>query len=834
MKKYIPKDIEQKWQKEWSNSALYKFDWSSVRDKDKNYYVLVELPYPSGDLHTGHWFSWATPDALARFKRMNGYNVFFRHGFDAFGLPAENAAMKRGVHPQDWTMKNIESMTRQFKTMGSMIDWSEVTITCLPEFYKWNQWIFIKMFEQGLAYRGKTLSNWCETDQTVLANENVENGKCWRCGNEVIQKEVEQWFLKITAYADRLVWTGNEGARPERSERVDWPESVRTGQNNWIGRKEGINIRYKVVSLRSQYGKRSQDKVLDEVVCFTTRPDTNFGATFIVVAPEHDLVKKITDGRIKLNEETKKRLIEYVETAKRKTEEQRKIDARKKTGAFTGLYAINNLNNKEIPIWVSDFVLSSFGTGAVVGVPGHDQRDFEFADTFGIEIVRVVVGKDGDTSPITKKEQVQEEEGTIINSDFLNGLDIHKATKKVMDYLVEKGWGEKVVTYHIHDWSISRQRYWGTPVPMIHCEGCGILPVPEKDLPVELPYDVDFKPTGEPPLASNKEWLNVKCPKCGKDAQRDAETLDTFFDSSWYYYRYVDPHYTQAVFDKEKVKRILPVDIYFGGAEHTLGHTLYARFFTKMFKDWGLVDFEEFAKKRVQHGIVLGTDGNKMSKSKGNVVNPDDVVAEYGADTTRLYLCFMMPYDGTSAWSTETIAGVYRFTNRVWALQEKVTDDAEISNKDRYEMNRTIQKVTQDLEGIKCNTAIASIMEWLNHLSRKDKVSREEYKIMMLLMAPFAPHMTEEIWRNFFGEKESIHVASWPRVDEGALIGNEVKIPVQVNGKMRGLIMASSSELEEKDVVEKALADEKVAQYVSGRLYKVIYVKGKILNFILQ
>ena len=819
MKKYIPQEIEKKWQGQWEKEKLYSFDEKSSKHK---YYTLVELPYPSGDLHTGHWFTFATPDALSRFKRMSGFNVFFPHGYDAFGLPAENAAIKRGIHPKDWTMKNIETMTQQFKNMGSMMNWDYLTITCLPEYFKWNQWIFIEMFKKGLAYRGKVLSNWCETDQTVLANEGVENGKCWRCGNPVVQKEVEQWFLKITAYADELIWD---------KQTVDWPESVRVGQNNWIGKSEGVLLKFQIENGESSI----KDKLIE---VFTTALDTVFGVSFIVLAPEHPVVQSVVGATHESPE--KKQVRKYLDAVKLKTEEQRKIDAKDKTGVFTGLYAINPFNNERVPIWVADYVLMNYGTGAVMGVPGHDSRDYAFAKKFNLEIKKVVQPKNLDKKITNgdfwdyKDIKNNKDKAVLFNSGEFDGLTSEEAKRKMEQYIESKNLGKHTNIYNIHDWSISRQRYWGTPVPMIHCKTCGIVPVPEKDLPIELPYDVDFTPKGKAPLASNEEWMKVKCPQCGEDAQRDPETLDTFFDSSWYFYRYVSPHYAEGPFDREKVKKLLPVDIYFGGAEHTLGHTLYARFFTKFFRDLGLVDFDEFALKRVQHGIVLGPDGYKMSKSKGNVVNPDDVVKEFGADTTRLYLCFMMPYDGTSAWSTETIAGVYRFVNRFWGLQEKVNDTAEVSAKDRYEMNRTVQKVTRDLEEIKGNTAIAAIMEWLNYVSRKENISKEEYRTFILLLAPFAPHITEEIWREFLGETESIHLAQWPTVDEKALVAAEVTIPVQVNGKVRSLITVSADEAEEATVVAKAIADEKVKKFIEGKKYEVKYVKGRILNLVVK
>ena len=818
--RYQPQEFEKKWVEKWKKEGVYKFDKviKFIKSEKKKFYTLVELPYTSGDLHIGHWFTFTHPDVLSRFKRMNGFNVFFPMGYDAFGLPAENAAIKRKTHPKDWTMKNIETMTKQFQQMGTMIDWDWMTITCLPEYYRWNQWIFLKMYEKGLAFRGKTLSNWCPSCQTVIANENIENGKCWRCGETVVQKEVEQWFLKITDYADKLIWKDTPG--------VDWPTSVRTGQNNWIGRKEGINIEYKI--------QNSEFKI----TCFTTRPDTNFGATFLVIAPEHEFVQKILDKKLQITSSKLQEIKKYVEISKAKSEMDRMAEVKKKTGVFTDFYAINDLTGKKMPIWISDFVLIGFGTGAVVGVPGHDLRDFEFAKEFGIEIIRVVVGKNGDKSLITELKQVQEEEGTMINSGFLDGLDIHEATKKIMDYMVEKSYGKKTVSYHIHDWSISRQLYWGTPVPVIHCPDDGIIPVSEKDLPIELPYEVDFTPHGKPPLATNEKWLNVKCPKCGKNAKRDAETLDTFFDSAWYWFRYLDPKFEKGPFNQERARKLTPVDVYFGGSEHNLGHTLYARFFTKFFQSLKMLDYDEFALKRIQHGIVLGPDGNKMSKSKGNVINPDDIVTEYGSDTARLYLCFMMPYEGTGAWSTQTIAGVNRFLTRIWNIYQNL--ELKIQNSELKEdkslvikLKKTIKKVTEDIENIKMNTSIAAMMEFLNDYEKNPQgLSKENVKKFLQILAPFAPFMTEEIWRNVFGEKTSIHLSTWPKV-EGEIVEEEIILPIQVNGKLRDTIKLGNREIGNRQLVEKkALESEKVKKYITGKPKKIIYVPGKIINFI--
>ena len=818
--KYQPQQFEKKWVLQWKKDKTNVFNPNS--DK-KKFYSLVELPYTSGDLHIGHWFTFTHPDVLSRFKRMNGFNVFFPMGYDAFGLPAENAAIKRKIHPRDWTMKNIETMTKQFQQMGTMIDWDWITITCLPEYYRWNQWIFLKLFEKGLAFRGNALSNWCPSCQTVIANENIENGKCWRCGNEVIQKEVEQWFLKITDYADKLIW-------PEKPS-VDWPKSVQVGQNNWIGKKVGININYPV-------------KETNEIVtCFTTAP-VNFGMTFIVLSPEHKIIEKILKGTIKVPEDRLKEIKEYVKIASNKTEMERLKEAREKTGVFTGLYAYNPVAEWDVPIWITDFVLANVGTGAVQGCPGHDYKDFEFAKKFNLPIKRVVAGEDGDNSEIKESRQViiKGMKGKMINSKFLDGLDFSEGLEKTMDYVEEKGWGKRTASYHIRDWSISRQRYWGTPVPIVYCPDDGIVPVPEKDLPVELPYEVDFTPHGKPPLATNEKWLNVKCPKCGKSAKRDAETLDTFFDSAWYWFRYLNPKYKEGPFDQERAKKLTPVDVYFGGGEHTLGHTLYARFFTKFFQSLKMLDYDEFALKRIQHGIVLGPDGNKMSKSKGNVINPDDVVKEYGSDTARLYLCFMMPYEGAGAWSTQTIAGVYRFLSRIWKIYQEQYQRSNIKYQKEDEklvikLKKTVKKVTEEISNIKMNTSIAMMMEFLNDYEKSlatnhQPLTTKHAKQFLQILAPFAPFITEEIWRNVFDEKESIHLSVWPKV-VGEIVEEEIILPVQVNGKLRDTVKIQRLNIKDQKAIEGLIMQsEKVKKYITGKPKKVIYVPGKIINFI--
>lgn len=806
MKKYIPAELEPKWQRKWREGGLYLTNLSDPKNK---YYVLVELPYTSGDLHMGHWFTFTMGDILARFKKRQGFNVLFPNGFDAFGLPAENAAIKQKIHPRDWTYGNIERMRAQFETLGTSIDWTKTMVACDPKYYKWNQWIFLQMLKEGLAYRGKLLSNWCPSCKTVLANENVEAGRCWRCGTEVVQKEVDQWLFKITAYADRLQWRDPPQA--------DWPKPLIDGQNSWIGKSEGINITYKVEGTNKG------------IVCFTTRPDTNFGATFIVLAPEHPLALILAD------DEYKTEVSEYIKQAGKKSELERK-EGKKKTGVFTGRFAINQLNNEKMPIWVADYVLIAYGTGAVVGVPGHDIRDFEFAKKFDLPIKRVVVGKDGDTSAITQVEQVQEKEGKMVNSGFLDGLGIQESIQKSMDYLEEKGWGKKITVYHLHDWSISRQRYWGTPIPIVYCDKCGTVPVPEKDLPVELPYKVDYAPQGKAPLATAEDWVNIECPKCGGAGKREVETMDTFVDSAWYFFRYLDPENDQEIFDKKVVASWMPIEIYIGGSEHTLGHALYSRFFTLIFKDLGLIKFDEYAKKRVHHGTILGPDGARMSKSKGNIVNPDEEVKKYGADAIRIYLMFLGPFDIVTPWNPHGVGGSYHFLQRIWALMDKIAE-GHSKVEDLKIMHRTIKKVTEDIDNIKLNTAIAALMEWLNHLSRKDKVSIEEYKTFLLLLAPFAPHTTEELWQILTTAEDinwSIHQQSWPRFDSRYLEEEQIIVVIQVNGKVRDTLLIQKDIINNKEIVQNlALASKKAQKFLEGKsVKKTIYVPGKIISFV--
>lgn len=832
MKKYIPSEVEPKWQQKWAEEQLYKADLSSAKNK---FYLTVEFTYTSGDLHIGHWFAFSVPDIFARFKRMEGFNVFFPNGVDAFGLPAENAAIKLGIHPKDGTLANIARMKEQFKLMGATYDWSYEVITCDPSYYKWNQWIFLKLFEKGLAYKGKMLSNWCPVDQTVLANENVEAGRCWRCGAEVVQKQVEQWFFKITEYADRLLW--------QDPPQVDWPKSLRDAQNNWIGKSQGVVIKF------------------DEIEVFTTRQDTIFGATFIVISPEHPLLKSL------IKPENEKLVTEYVAAAKKKSELERK-EEKGKTGVFTGSFVTNPLNNQQVPVWVADYVLMGYGTGAIMGVPAHDERDFEFAKKYHLNIQRVIESNE-------PEDEAYEGEGIMINSGEYDGMESSQAREKISDYFEKHQLGYKKTNYHLHDWSISRQRYWGTPIPIINCQKCGVVPVPEKDLPVELPYQVDFSPTGKPPLATDQNWLSVKCPRCQGPAEREAETMDTFVDSAWYFLRYLDPKNKEQIFDKEVVKKWMPMDLYFGGAEHTLGHTLYSRFIVKFLKDIGLVEVEEYALKRVHHGVILGPDGHRMSKSRGNVVNPDEEAKKYGADAIRLYLAFLGPYDLVAPWNPDGINGVYHFLQRIWSLQEKIKskdpDDDSLTQTDLKMMHKTIKKVTEDIENIKFNTAVAALMEWLNYLSAKGEVKREEYKVFLLLLAPFAPHITEELWqemqlsvlsgqlsdegqsvvgesvtgkqttdkpdsenRKQKTENWSIHQQSWPKFDNKFLEEESLRVVVQINGKVRDTILIDKDIVGSKEKVENlARESEKVKKFLVGKnIVKTIYVPGKIINLV--
>jgi len=807
MKKYIPSQIEPKRQKKWKEEKLFSPDLDQA---SKPFYNLMMFPYPSAEgLHVGNMYPFTGSDIFGRFKRMQGWDVFEPIGLDGFGIHSENYALEVNQHPEELSKVTEKRFYEQLMMIGDAYDWNRTVETYKPEFYKWTQWIFLQMYKKGLAYRKKASVNWCPKDKTVLADEQVVNGLCERCGSKVEQRMLEQWFFRITDYAERLL---------KNLETIDWSEKVKVAQRNWIGKKEGINIEYQV------------EEAEEKIVCFTTRPDTNFGATFVVIGPEHPFVASLQNSKLK-------EIQDYIEKTKNKSEADRIAEGRKKTGVFTGFYAINNLNGKKLPIWISDFVLGNVGTGAVVGVPGHDIRDFQFAKEFGLPVIRVVVGKDGDTSAITRKNQVQEAEGKMINSSFLDGLDIHEATQKIMDYLEEKGWGKRVTSYHLRDWLISRQRYWGPPIPIIYCDKCGIVPVPEKDLPVELPYVKEFRPTGtgKSPLFSVPDFYNVACPKCSGSARRETDVSDTFLDSAWYFLRYPSTEFTQAPFDEKRTKKWLPVDMYIGGAEHSVLHLFYSRFITMVLKDLGYLEFEEPFKTFFAHGLII-KDGAKMSKSKGNVINPDKYIEEYGADTLRVYLMFMGPLSEGGDFRDAGMNGIYRFLQRIWGLQEKVTGDRrQVTVQDQRIMHKTIKKVTGDIEQLKFNTAIASLMEWLNHLSRKEKMSVEEYKILLLLLAPFAPHVTEELWEAI-GEKYSIHKQSWPKTDNKYLEEKEFTVAVQINGKVRDVLLIQKDTIDDREVVEKmAQESEKIQKFLAGKsVKKVVYIPGKIISFVVS
>lgn len=833
--RYQPQEFEKKWVEEWEKNKIYQ-----AVPGNKKQYVLAMFPYPSGaGLHVGHVRNYTGTDVVARYFRMNGQSVLHPMGWDAFGLPAENAAVKAKKNPMDMVPEHIATFKKQMKSLGFSYDWDREFTTTDPNYYKWTQWLFIQFYKMGLLYKKNAPINYCPKCKTGLAEEEVlADGTHERCGNKIEKRDLPQWVFKITKYADRLL-SDLEG--------LDWPKGILEMQRNWIGKKEGININYKI-------------KGSDEVItCFTTRPDTNFGATFIVLAPEHEFVKKINRDDVK----------KYVKETASKSEQERLNEGKKKTGVFTGFYAINNLNGKEIPVWVSDFVLSGFGTGAVVGVPGHDLRDFEFAKEFGIDIIRVVVGKDGSKSEITNREQVQEEEGTMINSEFLDGLDIHVATKKIMDHFEEKGWGERVTTYHLRDWIFSRQRYWGEPIPMVNCEKCGWNPIPESELPLKLPYVKSYEPTetGESPLSVIPEFVNTKCPKCAGAAKRETDTMPNWAGSCWYFLAFSFWNQEKANSNNQvpsnkqiknsnldvgncldtwnlefgtSMKQWLPVDWYLGGAEHAVLHLLYSRFWVKALYDLKLLDFKEPFLRLRNQGMILAEDHRKMSKSFGNVINPDDVISEFGADALRIYEMFMAPFNQEISWATKSLQGSYRFVKRVWDLFQQYNNETmkQSSKEDMQlvvKLQKTIQKVTSDIPEVKFNTSIASMMEFLNYYEKNPQgLSKENAKKFLQILAPFAPFMTEEIWKNIFGEKESIHLSVWPKVS-GEIIEEEIILPVQINGKLRETIKIQRSDIRDQKSVEKlAMSSEKVKKYITSKPVKTIYVPGKILNFIVR
>ena len=819
-------EIDRKWQKKWADTGLYKFD---PNKKGEKLYCLEMFSYPSGaNLHLGHWYNYSLTDSWSRMKRMQGYNVFHPMGFDAFGLPAENYAIKTGIHPQDSTFKNIETMEKQLREMGATFDWDYELATCTPEYYKWNQWLFIQLYNKGLAYRKNAPVNWCDKCKTVLANEQVIDGKCERCDSEVVKKNMTQWFFKITDYAQELL-----DCLPD----LDWPEKTKKIQTNWIGRSEGSQVAFTVEKDGEILKDENGDPLKLEV--FTTRADTFMGVTYVVVAPESELCNKLT------TDECRAAVEDYKLFTSKASDIDRMSTTREKTGVFTGAYAIHPLNGRKVPIWTSDYVIAAYGTGVVMAVPAHDERDYEFATKFGLDIIRVVASKEGaeDELPYCEKK------GVLVNSDEFNGIEMHAAIDAIVNKLATMDMGHKTVNYRLRDWLISRQRYWGTPIPMIHCEKCGVVPVPEKDLPVLLPYDVEFTPDGESPLAKCDSFMNCKCPKCGGDAKRDPDTMDTFVDSSWYEFRYPENKNSEKIFDSEKIKKFCPVDKYVGGPEHAAMHLLYARFICKAMRDMGLIDFDEPFKSLVHQGIILGPDGNRMSKSRGNTVAPDEYVAKHGSDVFRTYLAFGFAYTEGGPWNDDGIQAILKFTRRVEKLAEDVADikDSDISaiemGKDEkelnYVLNYTIKSATFDIDRFQFNTSVARMMELINAINKyqqlpdaKPQMVRYAAEKLILLLSPFAPHMTEDIWCETFGNEYSIFNQQWPSFDESALVKDEIEIAVQINGKVMFKVDIPA-DADQAAVEAQVKADERLEKALAGRnIVKFIYVKGRLANIV--
>ena len=810
---FDPVAIDRKWQERWERDGLHRVPDHDSRPK---WFEMTMYPYPSGDLHIGHWYAMAPSDAHARFRRMQGYNVLHPIGFDAFGLPAENAAISRGIHPYEWTMSNIENMRRQLRSIGAIYDWEREVVCCLPEYYRWNQWFFLKLYEQGLAYRASAPVVWCPSCVTVLANEQVLNGACERCGALVTRRDLEQWFFRITDYADRLLdFDGLE----------DWPDKILTMQNNWIGKSTGVEISFDISSL----GLEER-----EIRTFTTRIDTIFGVTFIVLAPEHPLVEQITTTQHAAEVEA------YVAQARQTSEIERLSADKEKTGVFTGSYAVNRLNYERVPIFISDYVLMTYGTGAVMGVPAHDARDLEFARKYRLP-VRVVI------APISWNGSEPKEaylgDGFMTSSGPYDGMTNEEGVEAISDDVEKYGWGKRAVSYRIRDWLISRQRYWGTPIPMIYCDSCGVLPVPEEDLPVLLPPDAEFKPSGESPLAASAEFVNTVCHACGGPARRETDTMDTFMDSSWYMMRYLSPKFSEGPVDPDLAKAWLPVDQYTGGAEHAVMHLLYSRFFVKALYDMGMVDFEEPFLRLFNQGVILGQDHEKMSKSRGNVVNPDDVVGLMGADAVRCFLMFIGPWDHGGPWSGEGMNGVARWLNRVWDIATRDAaaldgSDGSAARDTRRLLHQTVRKCHNDLDKFKFNTAIASLMELTNHLNRvwaeesiEPDLWRECVRKLLLMLASMAPHLTEELWeRN--GYEYSIHQQDFPSWDEELAADEVFTLVVQVNGKVRDKLEVPVG-IPESEAQQLALSSPRVQTFLDGKsVNKTVYVPGRLVNVV--
>ena len=812
--RYDPITLDHKWQSRWAQDNIYRVYDDDSRPK---WFEMTMYPYPSGDLHIGHWYAMAPADCHARFRRMQGYNVLHPIGFDAFGLPAENAAISRGIHPYSWTMDNIQNMRNQLSSMGAIYDWDREVICCLPEYYRWNQWLFLQLYQQGLAYRANAPVVWCTSCQTVLANEQVVSGACERCNTLVIRRDLEQWFLRITDYADQLLDFGGL---------EEWPDKILTMQQNWIGRSEGVEISFDISHLNLD------DK---QISTFTTRIDTIFGVTFLVLAPENPLVLLLA---------TEDHIVEvkdYITQARQTSEIDRLSSEKEKTGVFTGTYAINRLNNEKVPILIADYVLTTYGTGAVMGVPAHDTRDFAFAQKYGLPIRTVIAPLDWDGSP-PKEAYVYD--GFMTDSGPYDGMTNQEGVQAIIADVTKKGWGKSSISYRIRDWLISRQRYWGTPIPIVYCDACGIVPVPESDLPVLLPSDAEFKPTGESPLVSHPDFSRCACSNCGGPGRRETDTMDTFFDSSWYMFRYTSPKYEVGAFDTEKVKEWMPVGQYTGGAEHAVMHLLYSRFFTKALRDMGLIDFSEPFLRLFNQGVILGEDHEKMSKSRGNVVNPDEVVGHLGADAVRCFLMFIGPWDQGGPWSDVGINGVARWLNRVWDMVQRdpstLNSVTGASPETLRELHQTIRKCHDDLDRFKFNTAIAALMEFSNHLNKiwtESAVDRATWndciEKFLLLLAPIAPHISEELWE-FTGHSYSIHDQSYPSWDDKLAAEEYITLVLQVNGKVRDRIQVEPN-IGEDTAQELALASPKIKTFIENKTVdKTIYVPGKLVNLVVH
>ena len=827
---YDHNEIEPKWQAKWEADGLYHADIDYSREK---YYALTMLPYPSGDLHIGHWYAMTPSDARARYLRMRGYNVMFPIGFDAFGLPAEGAAIKHGIHPKEWTYANIDRMRKQLRSMGAMWDWRREATSCDPEYYHWTEWFFIQLYKHGLAYRKESLANWCPSCNTTLANEQVwgDDRHCERCKTPVIQKEMEQWFFRTTDYAEELL----------DFSQMDWPDQVQTLQTNWIGRSEGASVVFRTAP-PSPSGRGAGGEGGDPMEIFTTRPDTLWGATFMVLAPEHPLVKKVT------TDEHREAVEAYRAQAARQSDIERSAADKEKTGVFTGGYAINPVNQARIPIWIADYVMMSYGTGAIMAVPAHDERDFAFARKYGLEIIPVIQPEgesfDGDTM-----EEAYVGPGLMINSDHFDGTRVTEAKGQdnpgiaaVTEWLAKEGIGKADVSYKLRDWLISRQRYWGAPIPMIYCQQCGWNPVPEEDLPVVLPDDVEWLPTGQSPLKLHPTWKHTTCPECGGPAERETDTMDTFMCSSWYHLRYLSPDYDKGPFDPEEYDYWMPVDTYTGGIEHATMHLIYTRFFHKAMRDIGVTKGKEPMVQLRNQGMVLGEDGEKMSKSRGNVIAPDELVDEYGADTVRAYLMFFARWERGGPWDSQGIEGSARWVRRVWRLflmdDPQGKPDEDVERKLRRKVHQTLKQVTHDFEEFEFNTIVSGLMELLNEMYEahdsgavSKKVWDEAKDIYLRMMAPVTPHIAEELWTRQ-GKPYSVHTQPWPEVDEEATKVEEFTLIVQVNGKLRDRVKVPVG-ISEQEAQEAALASEGAQRFIDGKEpRRVIYVPGRLINIV--